>query len=392
MPFAFKVEARSHGARAGVLTTDHGSIETPVFMPVGTQGTVKASTNRDIWETGARLILGNTYHLYLRPGVNLIERAGGLHRFSGWEGALLTDSGGYQVFSLASLMRVTEHGVKFRSHVDGSLHEFTPENVMETQARIGADIVMSFDYFRGIPCERGEAERSVKLTTAWARRGAQATGVRFNRYGYEQVVFGIVQGAEYADLRERSARELCEIDFPGYAIGGLSVGESKDATWDIAEGVTALLPEERPRYLMGMGTPLDLIDAVARGVDMMDCVLPTRNARNGTVFTRDGKIALRNAVHADDLTPLDPECACVACRKHTRAYLRHLFMSGEMLGPMLATSHNLCFYADTMRAARAAIVRGEFDAWRRAFVERFTRGGDETEARDADETQTRRIS
>jgi queuine tRNA-ribosyltransferase len=389
MPFAFKVDARSHGARAGTLTTDHGTVETPVFMPVGTQGSVKGVTSRDVWDTGARLILGNTYHLYLRPGVDLIERAGGLHRFIGWDGALLTDSGGYQVFSLASLMRVTDAGVKFRSHVDGSLHEFTPEAVMEAQARIGADIVMSFDYFGGIPCERKEAERSVALTTEWARRGVKATGARFDRHGYEQVVFGIVQGAEYSDLRERSTDEIAALDFPGYAIGGLSVGESKDATWDIAEAVASRLPEGRPRYLMGMGTPVDMLDAVARGIDMMDCVLPTRNARNGTVFTRDGKIALRNATHADDLSPLDAECGCVACRNHSRAYLRHLFMSGEMLGPMLATSHNLFFYADTMRAARGSIVRGDFDAWRGAFVDRFTRGGDESEAHSERETQRR---
>jgi queuine tRNA-ribosyltransferase len=386
MPFSFRVEARSHGARAGVLVTDHGSIETPVFMPVGTQGSVKGLTSRDVWDTGARLILGNTYHLYLRPGVNLIERAGGLHRFIGWDGALLTDSGGYQVFSLASLMRVSDLGVTFRSHIDGSLHEFTPEAVMEAQARIGADIAMSFDYFGGIPCERIQAERSVALTTAWARRGLKATGARFDRYGYEQVVFGIVQGAEYADLRERSARELVDLDLPGYAIGGLSVGESKDATWDLAERTSALLPTDRPRYLMGMGTPLDLVDAVARGVDMMDCVLPTRNGRNGTVFTRDGKVVLRNAAHADDLRPLDPECACVACRNHTRAYLRHLFLAGEMLGPMLATAHNLFFYADTMRTARGAIVRGDFDAWRGAFVDRFTRGDRESAARAEVET------
>ena len=386
MPFAFRVESRAQGARAGILTTDHGTIETPVFMPVGTQGAVKAATSRDIWETGARLILGNAYHLYLRPGVDMIARAGGLHRFIGWDGALLTDSGGYQVFSLASLMKVGDEGVKFRSHIDGSLHEFTPEVVMEYQARIGADIVMSFDYFGGIPCERKEAERSVSLTTAWARRGRQATGARFDRYGYEQVVFGIVQGAEYADLRERSANEIAALDFPGYAIGGLSVGESKEATWDIAETVTSRLPSDRPRYLMGMGTPLDLIDAVARGVDMLDCVLPTRNARNGTVFTRDGKVVLRNAAHAESLSPLDAECACIACRRHTRAYLRHLFMANEMLAAMLATSHNLFFYADTMRAARAAIVGGDFDAWRRAFVDRFTRGERESAARMKAET------
>jgi len=386
MPFAFRVEARSQGARAGVLTTDHGAIETPVFMPVGTQGAVKGVTARDVWDTGARLILGNAYHLYLRPGVDLIARAGGLHKFVGWDGAMLTDSGGYQVFSLASLMRVGDDGVTFRSHIDGSLHQFTPEAVMEYQARIGADIVMSFDSFGGIPSARRDAERSVDLTTKWAARGLRAVGTRFNRYGYEQVVFGIVQGAEYSDLRTRSATELAAMDFPGYALGGLSVGESKDATWDLTESTTALLPTDRPRYLMGMGTPLDLIDAVARGVDMLDCVLPTRNARNGTVFTRAGRIVLRNAAYANDLAPLDSECGCVACRNHTRAYLRHLFLSNEMLGPMLATSHNLSFYADTMRAARAAIVGGHFDAWRHAFVDRFMRGDRESAARAGVET------
>ncbi len=350
-------------------------------MPVGTQGAVKGLTAGDVRDTGARLILGNAYHLYLRPGVDLIARVGGLHRFVGWDGAMLTDSGGYQVFSLASLMRVDDEGVTFRSHIDGSLHQFTPELVMEAQARIGADIVMSFDSFGGIPSARPEAERSVKLTTEWAARGLKTLGRRFSRYGYEQVVFGIVQGAEYPDLRARSAHELAELDFPGYAIGGLSVGESKESTWELTESTTALLPENRPRYLMGMGTPLDLIDAVACGIDMLDCVLPTRNARNGTVFTRDGKLVLRNAAYADDLSPLDAECACVACRNHTRAYLRHLFLSNEMLGPMLATAHNLFFYADVMRAARESIVSGTFDAWSSAFSDRFARAEREASAR-----------
>ncbi|MDH4037023.1 MAG: tRNA guanosine(34) transglycosylase Tgt [Candidatus Krumholzibacteria bacterium] len=375
MPFAFRLEATSHGARAGTLITDHCELPTPVFMPVGTQGTVKGIAVEGIRATGARIILGNTYHLVMRPGVELIESAGGLHRFIGWDGAILTDSGGYQVFSLPSLRRVSGEAVTFRSHIDGSLHVFSPEAVMEAQARIGADIMMSFDYFSGIPSSRAEAENSVRLTTAWARRGRDVNGARFNRNGYEQVVFGIVQGAEYPDLRERSANEIAELDFPGYAVGGLSVGESKDETWDMAETVTGRLPADRPRYLMGMGTPLDLVEGVARGVDMFDCVLPTRNARNGTVFTRDGKVVLKNSVHARDLSPLDAECACDTCRNHSRAYLRHLFQAGEMLGPMLATRHNLHFYADTMRAARAAIVDGTFDSWKRSFTDRFTRGG-----------------
>ena len=376
MPFAFRLEATSHGARAGILTTDHGEFPTPVFMPVGTQGTVKGTTVAGIRATGARIILGNTYHLVLRPGVELIEAAGGLHRFIGWDGAILTDSGGYQVFSLPALSRVKDEGVTFRSHIDGTLHVFSPEAVMEAQARIGADIIMSFDYFSGIPSSREAAERSVQLTTAWARRGRDVNGARFNRHGWEQVVFGIVQGAEYTDLRARSADEITDLDFPGYALGGLSVGETKGETWDMAETVTARLPADRPRYLMGMGTPLDLVEGIARGVDMFDCVLPTRNARNGTMFTRDGKVVLKNSVHTRDLAPLDAECTCETCRNHSRAYLRHLFIAGEMLGPILATRHNLHFYADTMRSARAAIVAGEFDSWRRSFVDRFTRGGE----------------
>jgi len=390
MPFSFRVDATSGAARAGVLTTDHGTFPTPVFMPVGTQGTVKGTTVESVWSTGARILLGNTYHLYLRPGTDLVERAGGLHRFMGWDGAILTDSGGYQVFSLASLRKVTENGVEFRSHVDGSSHLFTPESVMEIQARLGADILMSFDYFGGIPSPRKDAEESVRLTTRWARRGRDVNGARFNRHGWEQVVFGIVQGADHPDLRARSREEIVALDFPGYAVGGLAVGENKPDTWDIAGAVAEGLPADKPRYLMGMGTPLDLIDGVARGIDMFDCVLPTRNARNGTVFTRDGKLVLKNAVHATALVPLDDECECPACRKYTRAYLRHLVVAGEMLGPMLATVHNLHFYADVMRAARDAIMNGRFDAWRSAFTNRFSRAGaDENGAAQPD---TRRLS
>lgn len=390
MPFAFHLDAQCGAARAGRVTTDHGEIPTPVFMPVGTQATVKGVTIDGILETGARILLGNTYHLCMRPGVDLIERAGGLHRFMGWERAILTDSGGYQVFSLASLRRLGADGVRFRSHVDGSLHMFTPESVMTAQARIGADIIMSFDYFGGIPCPRSDAEHSVALTTAWAKRGRAINGVRFNRNGYEQVVFGIVQGAEHEDLRRRSAEEIIALDFPGYAIGGLAVGEDKQKTRDITELCASLLPSDKPRYLMGMGTPLDLVEGIARGVDMYDCVLPTRNGRTGTVFTRDGRLVLKNASHIDDFTPLDAECKCSTCRRHTRAYLRHLFLTGEMLGPMLASQHNLHFYADVMREARRAIVEGTFESWRVAFVDRYSRG-EAARARDHTENQ-RRIS
>jgi queuine tRNA-ribosyltransferase len=374
MPFAFRLEASSDGARAGTLVTDHCELPTPVFMPVGTQATVKGTTIDGIVDTGARILLGNTYHLCMRPGADLIEHAGGLHRFMGWDGAILTDSGGYQVFSLASLRRLGDDGVRFRSHVDGSLHMFTPESVMAAQARIGADILMSFDYFGGIPCARPDAEHSVALTTAWARRGRAVNGARFNRHGWEQVVFGIVQGAEYPDLRRRSAEEITALDFPGYAIGGLAVGEDRDLTREITELCAAMLPADRPRYLMGMGTPLDLVEGVARGVDMFDCVLPTRNGRTGTVFTRDGRVVLKNAAHHHDFAPIDAECACLVCRRHTRAYLRHLFLAGEMLGPMLATQHNLHFFADVMREARRAILDGSFASWRVAFVDRYARG------------------
>jgi len=343
-----------------------------VFMPVGTQATVKAtlpSLLRD--PIGARIILGNAYHLFLRPGVDVVEAAGGLHKFMGWDGPILTDSGGYQVFSLADLRKVSDEGVTFRSHVDGSLHLFTPETVIEAQSRIGADIIMSFDYCAALPCGREEAEMAVSLSTQWARRGRDVLGARFDRNGYEQVIFGIVQGGSWEDLRRRSTEELLELDFPGYAVGGLSVGEDKDIMWDMTRVVTPLLPVDRPRYLMGVGTPLDLVEGVSNGVDMFDCVLPTRNARNGTIFTRDGRMVLRNAAYTRDMRPIDEACGCMTCRSFSRSYLRHLFASGEILGPVLATHHSLFFYCDTMREMRAAIQRGAFDSWRTAFVERY---------------------
>lgn len=371
MPFAFDLEKTSAGARAGRLTTDHGVISTPVFMPVGTKATVKATPPDVLRRLGAQMILGNAYHLYLRPGIELIEQAGGLHRFMNWKGPILTDSGGYQVFSLADTRRVGRDGVTFQSIIDGTSLEFTPEIVMDAQARIGADIIMSFDYCTALPCERAEAELAVELTTDWARRGRDRVGVRFDRYGWEQVVFGIVQGSSYTDLRRRSLKEIAELDFPGYAIGGLSVGESKAQTWEVTEVVTEGLPSDRPRYLMGVGTPLDLIDGVARGVDMFDCVLPTRNARNGTVFTRHGKLVLRNAGYARDFNPIDSECTCATCRNFTRAYLRHLFLAGEILGPVLATEHSLHFYCQLMHEMRTAIEADTFASWRQEFVDGF---------------------
>jgi queuine tRNA-ribosyltransferase len=375
MPFGFRLECTSAGARAGVISTDHGAIRTPVFMPVGTQATVKSTTPEKLRDPiDAQIILGNAYHLFLRPGVELIERAGGLHRFMDWDRPILTDSGGYQVYSLSDLRKIDDEGITFRSHIEGSLHLFTPEVVIDAEAKIGADIVMSFDYCAPFPCERAEAERAVELTTNWARRGLEPLGALFNRSGHEQAVFGIVQGSCFPDLRRRSMNELLELDFPGYAIGGLSVGEKKEQMWEITELVAGGLPDDKPRYLMGVGTPMDLVNGVARGVDMFDCVLPTRNARNGTVFTRKGKMVLKNAAFTDDFSPIDEECGCDTCRNHSRAYLRHLFAAGEILGPVLATHHSLYFYCDLVRSMRKAIEADRFESWRADFAELYSSG------------------
>ena len=374
MAFSFDVQHTSGGARAGALRTDHGEVPTPVFMPVGTQGAVKAMTPGMLREIGARVILANTYHLVIRPGSDLIEGLGGLHRFMGWDGPILTDSGGFQILSLADLRKVSEEGISFRSHVDGALHVFTPESAIEHQAALGADFIMSFDYCTGYPCERKEAEKAVRLTAAWAKRGKAVYGARFEKNGYERVLFGIIQGSVYDDLRDRSLGDILALDFPGYAIGGLSVGEEQPRTWETAGRVAAALPADRPRYLMGMGTPLDLVEGVARGIDMFDCVMPTRNARNGTVFTRNGKLVLKNASHARDAGPIDEACECYTCRNFSRAYLRHLFNAREILGPVLATYHSLHYYCQLMREMRAAIERGEFSRWRAGFIDRHTPG------------------
>ncbi len=375
MPFGFAIEATCGQARAATLVTDRGRVETPVFMPVGTRATVKATPHTWLRDPiGAQIILGNTYHLLLRPGVDRLERAGGLHRFMGWDGPILTDSGGYQVFSLGELRRVSDRGVTFRSHIDGAAFEMTPESVVEAQMRIGSDVAMCLDECPPLPCSRAEAETAVGRTLDWARRSREVAGPRWTRDGRESVLFAIVQGGSWADLRRDCARELVAMDFPGYAIGGLSVGEEKPVMWAMTEATVAELPADKPRYLMGVGTPVDLVEAVARGIDMADCVMPTRNARNGTVFTRDGRLVLRNAAHADAFEPIEEGCRCLACRSLSRAYLRHLFLAGEILGPVLATQHNLVFYCDLMREMRRAIVAGRFDDWRRRFVERYTAG------------------
>ena len=348
----------------------HADIETPVFMPVGTQGTVKAMTPGELAALGYGIILGNTYHLHLRPGEDLIASAGGLHRFEGWNGALLTDSGGFQVFSLKGLRRIGEDGVQFQSHIDGSRHLFTPESVMEIQEKIGADIIMAFDECTPYPCERGYAREALDRTHGWAKRclAAHSNAHGLATAGYPQALFGIVQGSTYPELRKESASFLADMDLPGYALGGLAVGEDRKIRNEVVECCTELLPQEKPRYLMGVGTPEDILDAVERGVDMFDCVLPTRNARNAQAFTSCGALNLRNARYAEDFTPLDPNCECEVCRKHTRAYIRHLFRAGEILGTRLMTYHNLSFYAKLMRDIREAITTGNFAEFKSEWI------------------------
>jgi queuine tRNA-ribosyltransferase len=361
-PFGFAVETADpgSGARTGLLTTGHGTVETPVFMPVGTVGSVKAVTFEQVWATGSRLILGNTYHLYLRPGHELIGRMGGLHRFQGWDGALLTDSAGFQVFSLGDLNRVTEDGVEFRSHLDGSRHFFSPELSMEIQLNLGADIVMAFDQCAPYGAEKREVAAAVERTTRWLGRCRDVFGGRQTRDGWERVLFGIMQGGVDEELRRRSAGEIVALDLPGYAIGGLSVGEPTTAMREMTDLAAGLLPADRPRYLMGVGFPDDIVASVAAGVDMFDCVLPTRMARTGTVLTRDGRLVIKNAEFAEDSRPIDAECGCPVCARHSRAYIRHLFQSREILASTLATLHNLHFYQELMAGIRKAIRAGRF--------------------------------
>ncbi|MFO8063583.1 MAG: tRNA guanosine(34) transglycosylase Tgt [Spirochaetota bacterium] len=357
------------GARTGVLDLPHGSVETPVFMPVGTNGTVKALTHENIEELGFNLILGNTYHLYLRPGMQVLERFGGLHAFSTWPHNILTDSGGYQIFSLAAFRRVSREGVEFRSHIDGSLHKLTPESVAEIQGILGSDIQMALDVCTAPDIEWAEAKEAQEITTLWARRARAAwDGLRED---YRGLSFGIVQGNFFKDLREVSARELIELDFPGYAIGGLSVGETFERFVEFLSFTAELLPEDKPRYLMGVGTPEYILEAVKNGVDMFDCVFPTRTARNGTVFTRHGRLALNNSRFIDDNEPIDPGCECPTCRRYSRAFLRHMFKTGEILGPVLATQHNLFFLHRLVRDIRDAIRQDRFVDFSAAFLKSY---------------------
>lgn len=348
-------------ARAGLLHTEHGTIETPVFMPVGTQATVKGLTTRDLAEDlQVGILLANTYHLYLRPGHELIARMGGLHRFMSWPNAILTDSGGFQVFSLSGLRRITEDGVEFRSHLDGSLHLFTPESTVDAQLAFGSDILMALDECPPYPVERAYAAESMRRTLAWERRAAVHHRARMQSIGTRHALFPIVQGSGYVDLRRECARALLDLDADGYAIGGLSVGEPRPLSMEMAEVSADGLPRDRPRYAMGVGMPDELGEYVARGVDMMDCVLPSRNARNGYLFTSEGRVIIKHARYRDDPAPPDPRCACYTCSRYSRAYLRHLFLSGEILYSVLATRHNIRRYLDIMREIRHAIISGTF--------------------------------
>jgi queuine tRNA-ribosyltransferase len=358
------------GARLGRLTTPHGVVETPVFMPVGTAATVKALRQESLEELNAQIILANTYHLYLRPGHELIRDLGRLHKFMSWPRAILTDSGGYQVFSLAQLRKITDEGVRFRSHIDGSEHLLTPEKAAEIQLALGSDIAMVLDECIETPAPRPAAEAAVNRTTKWAKR-ARDYFLQQGNDADRQWQFGIVQGATFTDLRRESARQLLDLDFPGYAVGGLAVGEPHEVTCEMAAEVTALLPHERPRYLMGVGRPEQLADYVALGIDMMDCVLPTRAARHACLYTSEGRVLIKNARYARDQQPIDPACSCSVCRRYTRAYLRHLFAAGEITAAILATHHNVHFYLDIMRQIREAIGFGNLAEFSSAMRARY---------------------
>ncbi len=374
-PFRFDVSDRDGAARRGRLHLAHGVVETPAFMPVGTRAAVKGVTVDQLHALGAEIVLANTYHLHLRPGDELIARAGGLHAFTGWDVPVLTDSGGYQVFSLAARRRLTEEGVTFQSHLDGRACLLSPETAVDIQARLGSDIAMMFDECPSWPATHDDAAGAMERTLRWARRGRDrflALGAgeapEVTRPTRGQAQFGIIQGGTFKDLRDRSVAGTVAVGFEAYAIGGLSVGEPVANMYDVVAHTAAQLPKDLPRYLMGTGTPADLLESVARGIDLFDCVLPTRNARNGQLFTRRGVIAIKNARYAEDPLPPDPDCVCPTCRRHSRAYLRHLFLSGEIGGAVLNTLHNLYFYLDTMREIRNAIASGTFETFKREFL------------------------
>jgi queuine tRNA-ribosyltransferase len=374
MKFSLLATDTNSRARAGIVETAHGAIETPIFMPVGTVGTVKAVHQRElVQDIKAHIILGNTYHLYLRPGLDILQQAGGLHKFNGWEKPILTDSGGYQVYSLAQMRKIKEEGVTFRSHIDGSKHVFTPENVMDTQRRIGADIIMAFDECPPAMSDYSYAKKSMELTHRWLKRCVKRFDETEGLYGYDQTLFPIVQGAVYKDLRAESARFASDLDREGYAIGGLAVGEPTEVMYEMVDYVCPLLPAHKPRYLMGVGTPANILENIALGVDMFDCVMPTRNARNGMLFTTEGIMNIKNKKWEADFSPIDASLGGYVSTHYTKAYLRHLVQAGEMLGAMIASIHNLTFYLWLVGEARKRILEGSFAEWKTGMVEKVSR-------------------
>jgi queuine tRNA-ribosyltransferase len=369
----WRATVRDGAARAGMLRTDHGEVRTPAFMPVGTLATVKGLAPDELRELGVEIVLANAYHLHLRPGADVVQRLGGLHAFMAWDGPVLTDSGGYQVFSLADLRRIDDDGVTFRSHLDGSTHRFTPERVMEIESALGADIVMAFDDCVPYPCDEPAAAAAAERTARWAERSiaARASLGAADRWPWRQHLYGIVQGSTFPKLRRDSARRITSMDFDGFAIGGLSVGEAKPVMVEMLETTTPAMPDDRPRYLMGVGFPEDVVDAIVRGVDLFDCVAPTRHGRTGAAFTRDGRVNVENARFIDDGEPIDPECDCTVCHRYSRAYIRHLFRSREMLGPRLLSYHNVAFLVDLLRQARRAIESESLAGWASHWVARY---------------------
>jgi queuine tRNA-ribosyltransferase len=374
MKFTLSTTDTQSKARAGILHTDHGDIHTPIFMPVGTAGSVKAVHQRELeHDIKAEIILGNTYHLYLRPGIELLEKAGGLHKFNGWRKPILTDSGGYQVYSLAENRKIKEEGVTFKSHIDGSKHIFTPENVMDIQRSIGADIIMAFDECTPYPCEYSYAKKSLKITHHWLERCVKRINETQPKYGYEQALFPIVQGSVYKDLRKESAEFIVSQNQSGNAIGGLSVGEPHELMYEMTDEVCRILPTDKPRYLMGVGTPENILECIALGIDMFDCVMPTRNARNGMLFTTEGIINIRNEKWKDNLTPIDEVLGGYASTFYSKAYLRHLIINKEILGAQIASIHNLTFYLWLVKEARKQILNGTFTDWKKVQVEKVKR-------------------
>ncbi|MDD3807271.1 MAG: tRNA guanosine(34) transglycosylase Tgt [Candidatus Marinimicrobia bacterium] len=371
MKFELYRTSSSYSARAGKIVTDHGVVETPIFMPVGTYGTVKALTNEELIQAKAQIILGNTYHLYLRPGMEVIKEAGGLHRFMNWNRPILTDSGGFQIFSQANMRKIEGDEITFRSHIDGSLHTLSPEKSIKIQRVLGSDIIMAFDECTAYPCDYDRAKESLDRTHRWEYLSKKTFDKTKPLWGHAQALFAIIQGSIYEDLRMESIQTLTGLDFDGYAIGGLAVGEPKVKMYDITKKVCDVLPSHKPRYLMGVGKPEDIIHSIARGVDMMDCVLPTRNARNGTLYTWQGKINIKSAKYAMDFTPPDPQCPCIACQNHTKAYLHHLYKNGEITGLRLNTLHNITFFLNLVTSARQAILEDRFSTFYETFCQTY---------------------